>query len=99
MWAEGVTPVFDVDVIGGQTLKSVFNESALAIFVVPPSIEELERRLRARGTDSEDSILKRVGKASREMEAASAFDVQIVNDTLDAAISETNRVVKEFLKE
>ena len=99
MWAEGVTPVFDVDVIGGQTLKSVFNESALAIFVVPPSIEELERRLRARGTDSEESIVKRIGKASREMVAASAFDVQIVNDALDAAISETNRVVKEFLKE
>ena len=97
LWAEGVTPVFDVDVVGGQTLKSVFKERGLAIFVVPPSIEELERRLRSRGTDSEESIVKRIGKASREMSAAPAFDVQIINDKLDRAVQDTIHVVKAFL--
>ena len=92
-----MTPVFDVDVIGGQTLKSVFKGQALAIFVMPPSIEELERRLRARGTDSEESIVKRIGKAERELSVASAFDVQVVNDDLSTAQAETERLVTEFL--
>ena len=97
LWAKGLTPVFDVDVVGGQTLKSVFKDQALAIFVMPPSIEELERRLRARGTDFEESIVKRIGKAERELSVASAFDVQVVNDDLSTAQAETERLVTEFL--
>ena len=97
LWAKGLTPVFDVDVVGGQTLKSVFKDQALAIFVMPPSIEELERRLRARGTDSEESVVKRIGKAERELSVASAFDVQVVNDDLSTAQAETERLVTEFL--
>ena len=97
LWAKGLTPVFDVDVIGGQTLKSVFKDQALAIFVMPPSIEELAKRLNKRGTDSQDQILQRIGKASRELEAAEAFDVAIVNDNLERANSETLKVVSEFL--
>ena len=97
LWANGLTPVFDVDVIGGQTLKSVFGESALAIFVMPPSLGVLETRLRNRGTDSEESIIKRIGKASRELDAATAFDVKIINDALETASAQTQTIVTEFL--
>tara|TARA_A100001015_G_C15041802_1_gene740214 strand:- start:4629 stop:5222 length:594 start_codon:yes stop_codon:yes gene_type:complete len=97
LWANGLTPVFDVDVIGGQTLKSVFGDSALAIFVMPPSLGVLETRLRNRGTDSEESIIKRIGKASMELDAATAFDVKIINEALETASDQTQTIVKEFL--
>ena len=97
LWAKGLTPVFDVDVIGSQTLKSVFKDLALAIFVMPPSVEELAKRLNKRGTDSQDQILQRIGKASRELEAAETFDLEIVNDDLERANAETLKVVSEFL--
>ena len=97
LWTKGLTPVFDVDVIGGQTLKSVFKDQALAIFVMPPSVEELAIRLNERGTDSQEQILQRIRKASREIEAAEAFDVEIVNDDLNKANAETLKVVSEFL--
>ena len=97
LWSEGKTPVFDVDVVGGKTLKSVFGDRALAIFVMPPSVEELERRLRFSGTDSEESIAKHIGKASLELESASSFDVELVNDQLEKAIANTEKVVAEFL--
>ncbi len=97
LWAQGLTPVFDVDVIGGQTLKSVFKEQALAIFVMPPSIKELEKRLRTRGTDSEESIAKRIGKAESELSIASKFDIQVENEDLYTAQAETERLVTEFL--
>ena len=99
LWAKGLTPVFDVDVIGGQTLKSVFKDQALAIFVMPPSVEELTKRLNKRGTDSQDQILQRIGKASWELEAAEVFDVEIVNDDLERAKAETLKVVSEFLEQ
>lgn len=97
LWAKGLTPVFDVDVIGGQTLKSVFKDQALAIFVMPPSIEVLEKRLNKRGTDSQDQILQRIRKASKELEATEVFDVEIVNDDLEKANAETLKVVSDFL--
>jgi guanylate kinase len=97
LWSQGLTPVFDVDVVGGQTLKSVFQDSALLIFVMPPSVDELERRLRFRATEDEESIQKRLRKASRELETAHAFDVRLINDDLEKAISETSRIVTEFL--
>lgn len=97
MWAEGVVPLFDIDVVGGQTLKQVFGDSALSIFVVPPSIEELERRLRSRGTDDEEMIQKRVAKAAQELETQDDFDVKLVNENLDAAKAEAYRLVEEFI--
>ena len=97
LWTKGLTPVFDVDVIGGQTLKAVFKDQSLAIFVMPPSVEDLVKRLNKRGTDSQEQILQRIGKASREIEAAEAFDVEIVNDDLNKANAETLKVVSEFL--
>ena len=97
LWAEGRTPLFDVDVVGGQTLKSVFGDSALSIFVMPPSIEALESRLRGRGTEDEASVQKRLGKATQELEAAPAFDVQLVNDDLETAFAEATQLVSNFL--
>lgn len=98
LWAEGRTPLFDVDVVGGQTLKSVFGDSALSIFVMPPSIEALESRLRRRGTEDEASVQKRLGKAAQELEAAPAFDVQLVNDDLETAFAEATQLVSNFLQ-
>lgn len=98
LWAEGRTPLFDVDVVGGQTLKSVFGDSALSIFVMPPSIEALEARLRGRGTEDEASVQKRLGKAAQELEAAPAFDVQLVNDDLETAFAEATQLVSKFLQ-
>lgn len=98
LWTEGRTPLFDVDVVGGQTLKSVFGDSALSIFVMPPSIEALESRLRGRGTEDEASVQKRLGKAAQELEAAPAFDVQLVNDDLETAFAEATQLVSKFLQ-
>ena len=97
LWAQGMTPVFDIDVEGGKTLKSVFGESALAIFVMTPSIEELESRLRRRQTEDEGSIQKRIDKAAEEISKASFFDVRVENDVLQTAINETERLVTKFL--
>ena len=97
MWRKGLTPVFDVDVIGGKTLKEVFGDSALSIFIVPPSIEVLEKRLRGRGTESEKNIIRRLEKSVVELDEVEFFDVQIVNDDLSSAISEAKNVVTEFL--
>jgi len=97
MWRKGLTPVFDVDVIGGKTLKEVFGDSALSIFIVPPSIEVLEKRLRGRGTESEKNIIRRLEKSVVELDEVEFFDVQIINDDLNSAISEAKDVVTEFL--
>ena len=98
LWAEGRTPLFDVDVVGGQTLKSVFGDTALSIFVMPPSLEALESRLRGRGTEDEASVQKRLGKAAQELKAAQAFDVQLVNDDLEKAFAEATQLVENFLQ-
>jgi len=97
LWRKGLTPVFDVDVIGGKTLKEVFGDSALSIFIVPPSIEVLEKRLRGRATESEKNIIRRLEKSVVELAEVEFFDVQIVNDDLSSAISEAKNVVTEFL--
>ncbi len=77
--------VFDVDVKGGLNLKRIFGDEALAVFIQPPSIEELQRRLEGRGTDSPEMIAKRVNKASIELQDAPYFDTIIVNDKLEKA--------------
>ena len=98
LWAEGRTPLFDVDVVGGQTLKSVFGDSALSIFVMPPSLLVLEDRLRGRGTEDEAALEKRIAKAQQELEAAPAFDLRLVNDDLDLAKQEAEDMVGDFLE-
>ena len=98
LWNEGKTVVFDVDVEGGVNLKSAFGARALAVFVMPPSLEALEARLRARGTETEENIVRRMAKAGRELTYAPRIDVQLVNDRLDAAKAAIERVVAEFLE-
>lgn len=90
--------VFDVDVNGGINIKRFFGDDALAIFVMPPSIEVLEQRLRGRGTESEESIVKRLARSAKELEEAPKFDVTIVNDDLDRAVEETKSVIESFLE-
>ena len=89
--------VFDVDVNGGLNIKRFFGDDALAIFVMPPSIQVLEARLRGRGTESEESILKRLGRSQKELGEAPKFDVTIINDDLDRAVAQTRTVIQEFL--
>ena len=93
----GMIPLFDVDVRGGISLKNIFGSSALAIFIMPPSVEELKQRLIRRGTDPEDKIIMRVEKAYREIELADRFDRVIVNDDLSRACKEIETVVTGFL--
>ncbi len=94
---EGKNVIFDIDVIGGLNIKKQFSNKALAVFVKPPSIEEMERRLRDRKTDSEEKIVERIAKAEREMSYAKDFDVILINDDLDKAKQEAFDLVKEFI--
>jgi len=90
--------VFDVDVKGGINLKKYFGEKALSIFVAPPSVEELRRRLIGRATDSPEKIEERVHKASIEMQDQPQFDITIVNNNLDTAKQQLIAKVNAFLK-
>ena len=94
---EGMNVVFDVDVVGGCNIKKYFGNEALSMFIQPPSVKELERRLKARGTDSDEMIAKRVAKAGYELTFAPKFDVVIVNDNLEEAQQKALTVIKSFL--
>ena len=98
IWAQGKTVIFDVDVIGGLSLKKLFLDDAFAVFVQPPSYEELEKRLRGRSTESEDKIAQRMEKARKELSFATEFDVVLVNDNLDQAILDAEKMVREFIE-
>ncbi|MBU0486879.1 MAG: guanylate kinase [Bacteroidetes bacterium] len=97
IWESGKHVVFDVDVKGGLNIRQKLGDRALAIFVGPPSVKVLEERLRARGTESEDSLKARIGKAEYEMTFQSRFDKVIVNDDLDKAVNEALQLVIDFL--
>ena len=93
----GYTVLFDVDVKGGINIKKFYGDRALSIFVQPPSVEELSRRLHSRGTDSEEVIKVRLDKAAYELSFAPQFDRIIVNDDLDKAKAEVVKVVDDFI--
>jgi guanylate kinase len=97
IWSKGNIILFDVDVMGGIRLKEIFGEDAMSIFVMPPSIEELRRRLEGRGTDAPEVIEKRIAKASFELTKAPEFDKQVVNDDLEVAVAEVAEIVKNFI--
>ena len=97
IWSKDHTILFDVDEKGGVNLKSIFGEKALAVFVMPPSVEELRRRLVGRGTDSAEMIERRVAKAEQEIAYADKFDRVVVNDSLEEAVEECRRLVSDFL--
>ncbi|MBR4871080.1 MAG: guanylate kinase [Alistipes sp.] len=98
IWAKGNVIIFDVDVMGGINLKKLFGEDACSMFIMPPSVEELERRLRGRGTDTEEVIQKRIAKAEFELSKAPEFDHIVVNDVLDVAVEEATAIISNFLK-
>lgn len=94
----GQNVVFDVDVKGGINIKNHYGDEALSLFIQPPSVEELRRRLEHRGTDTPEAIEQRLAKAEYELTFAPQFDHVIVNDDLEKAKQETLRVVSDFLK-
>ncbi len=97
IWAEGHVVVFDIDVQGGLNIKKLFGEQALSVFIMPPSVDELRRRLEGRGTDTPEAIERRVSKAESEMAQADRYDKIIVNDSLDTALAEAEDTVREFI--
>lgn len=97
IWSEGKHAIFDIDVIGGLRVKNKFPDKTLAVFVKTPSIEVMEKRLRSRNTDSEEKIQERIAKAQRELLYADDFDVILINDDLEIAKKEAEKIVKEFI--
>ncbi|MCC8035007.1 MAG: guanylate kinase, partial [Rikenellaceae bacterium] len=97
IWDAGNSIIFDVDVKGGINLKKIFGKRALSIFIMPPSIGELKRRLERRGTDSVETIKRRVAKAGIEIGDAPRFDITVVNDILDNAVDEVAAAITSFL--
>lgn len=95
----GKNVVFDVDVIGGLNIKKFYGDQALSIFIQPPSIDELENRLRGRCTDSEQVIAQRITKANYELSFAEKFDKIIINDILEEAFQETEETLNAFLNQ
>ena len=97
IWNDKKHVVFDVDVVGGLNLKKHFGNNALAIFIQPPSMDVLFKRLRNRATESEASLNKRINKAKHEMTYSPSFDSIIINDQLEKAIEVAEKKVKDFL--
>ena len=97
IWDKGHVIVFDVDVKGGVNLKRIFGAQALSVFVMPPSVDELQRRLEGRGTDSPETIARRVAKAEQELAFAPQFDRVVVNDCLATAVAEAERITEAFI--
>ncbi|MGC6432421.1 MAG: guanylate kinase [Jejuia sp.] len=97
IWALGKNVIFDIDVSGGLRIKRKFPEETLAIFVKPPSIDELKIRLKKRKTESADKINMRVAKASAELATAPLFDTIVVNDNLEYALEEAENTVRQFI--
>jgi guanylate kinase len=97
IWKNGNHILFDVDVEGAVNLKQFFGEKALSVFIMPPSIEELKRRLEKRGMDSPEKIQKRINKAGYEIKYVTKFDRMIINDNLKKALKEAEDMALEFL--
>lgn len=97
IWSKGHHVIFDVDVKGGINLTKQFGERALSVFVMPPSIETLEQRLRHRATESEAKIQMRLAKAKRELDEAVHFDTVLINDNLEDAFVRAEDLIRQFL--
>ncbi len=98
IWDKGKHVLFDVDVKGGINLKNIFKKEAISIFIMPPSVKELELRLLRRGTDDRQKISMRVAKAEQEMKLANQFDNIIINENLEQAKKEVYNIVYSFIK-
>ena len=97
LWKAGKNVIFDIDVIGGLNIKKQFPEETLAVFVKPPSVEALKKRLEARGTETLDKIQIRLDKAEKELSFASDFDTILINDHLEKAKKTAKYLIKGFL--
>ena len=97
IWSKGNVIIFDVDVMGGINLKKIFGEAACSIFIMPPSIEELQKRLEGRVTDAPEVIAKRVAKAEFEISKSPEFDHKVINDNLATAVADTRAIIDAFL--
>lgn len=97
IWAKGHHVIFDIDVEGGLKLKKLYPDNSLAVFIMPPSVEALEKRLRGRGTESEETLQMRVAKAEHEMGYSDRFDVTIVNVDLEHSLPEAEHIIRTFL--
>ncbi len=98
IWEMGKTPLLDIDVKGGLNVRKRFPDRSLALFIQPPSLEELSRRLHARGTETPESLDARINKATYEMSYKGEFDHIILNADLDQACAETEQLVRNFLQ-
>jgi guanylate kinase len=98
IWAKGNHVLFDVDVKGGINLKNKFGNNSIAIFIMPPSVDELKKRLLKRNTDSEEKIMMRIEKAAEELKLVDQFDKVIINHHLDVAKDEAFKIVSSFLR-
>jgi len=98
IWKEGKNVIFDVDVKGGLNLKKYFGKKALSVFVKVPSMDVLKERLKDRGTESEESLSRRLFKAKFEMGFQNKFDVVLINENLDKSLAEAQRLYNEFKK-
>ena len=99
IWSEGKHVIFDIDVVGGLNIKNQYPDQTLAIFVNPPSVDELERRLKFRQTESDEKIVMRLEKAEREIARAPEFDVILENHDLETAKNEAVQLVSNFLNQ
>jgi guanylate kinase len=98
IWAAGKVPVLDIDVKGAIHVQQQFNEGTLSLFIEPPSVDELKKRLQSRGTETEESLAARVNKASYELSFKTYFNKTVVNADLSAACAEAEKIVADFLK-
>ena len=97
IWAVGKSVIFDVDVVGGLNIKKIYGKKALAVFLRPPSIEELMDRLKKRETEVEHELEQRIGKANDELKYEKEFDIVLINNILAHTLKETESIVKYFL--
>ena len=99
IWSNGQAVIFDVDVLGGLNIKKFYGDEALSVFIEPPTMEELENRLKNRGTETDASLKKRLAKAEYELSFARQFDRIVLNDDLKTAQQEMIDLVRDFLEE
>ena len=99
IWKEGKVPLLDVDVKGAIHVQQQYPDSSVTLFIEPPSIEELKRRLNSRGTETEETLKARVNKAAYELSFKDQFNKIIVNDKLDYAVKQAEEIVRSFLEE
>jgi len=97
IWSNGKSVIFDVDVVGGLNIKKIYGKKALAVFLRPPSIEELMDRLKKRETEVEHELDQRIGKANEELKYEKEFDIVLINNILAHTLIETESIVKYFL--